>query len=700
MAFDPSSATPIETGEKPSKKFDPSSAKLHEDADEGGGFGRTLTKVADWADEPRPAILPLKRDGDKIGLATPQILAGPIGAIARSMRDIGSMTKGGSATPESLQAGASGVAGLLTGDAKTPLSVGGKAAGEIAKTAGAGIDQTIAEDIANTPIKSFDEKARERVSSRLKQDVKGSGVTEEQMMQRIAGARAEGKPMTLADAGEANIKGLAGHVARAPGESQAMARKFLADRDAGAGQRLTSDIDKGLATESAKQSAEKLADTRSEEAKPLFEKANAGGSVAPLEHQFGEAFDVASKAETEASKALTRAHNDLTIARGKQAKTSSVFSHADDRNPVAEEVKKASAAVAEADKRLKAAHAETDAMRERLRLAQDDKSANAPGAIWNPRIQRLLDLPIVKSGINQGVKLERQNAAAEGRPFNASEHAIIGTDAEGNPVVGKVPNMRLLASAKEGLDAILGSPDMRDPLTGRLTKEGVSVDKVRRALLTELKAANPDYAKALESWAGHSSSMEAIKFGRNLFSKDNSPELIAERAGDMSKSEKEFARIGLADMLREKILRTGIGGDEAKHIIGSEWSRMQAKPLFESDASFQKFLTNVTDERAMFDTKHKVMGGSPTAERGMEDSAALGLDVAHGVGKALGGNIYGAIKSMMAAKRDLGLRQNPQLNEAIARLLFDPDITPEKLGRAAAPKIDAGAAGDIARSVK
>lgn len=531
-------------------------------------------------------------------------------------------------------------------------------------------------------------KAIKKVLQRFVEDSKAGGMTAEEALKHIDQARALGKPMTLADAGGSNVQGLAGNVTRAPGTAREFSRKFLNDRDAGASKRLTADVSKYLATGSVRQTAEALAASRSAEGKPLFEEAYRGGSMAPLEKQFADEFKQASDAVADATKKASAAIDRWTKAR--------------DISRTLPDLNKGELTAAERDLQkweqvLKDAQKDRADTLERLRGAQADRTAGAPGAVWNPRIQRLLDLPIVKSGIAKGMQLERQNAAAEGRAINNSEYAIVGADEAGNPIVGKVPNMRLLASAKEGLDAILGSPGMRDELTGRLTKEGVSVDKVRRALLGELDKANPAYKAARASWAGHSQAMEALRYGRTVFREK--PEDIAAEVAQMSASEREFAKLGVADALREKILRTGFGGDEAKAIIRSDWVKEQLRPLFKTDADFTKFVDSVTAERKMFETKQRLTGGSQTAERQAEDfsdHAQRGVEAVKMVGHAASGNWLSAIQSMIRMRRDLGLRVNPELNNAIAQLLFDPTISFDRLNLSAPAAVGPAAAGGAA----
>lgn len=112
------------------------------------GLVSALKKVAAWSDKPRPGILPLQNvpgKTDDIEMVTPQIIAGPAGALAKGMLNVGTMASGGSVAEEDLKKNAASVAGLITGDAATPLGTAAGAAGKAmkpaAEVAGAGIEK-------------------------------------------------------------------------------------------------------------------------------------------------------------------------------------------------------------------------------------------------------------------------------------------------------------------------------------------------------------------------------------------------------------------------------------------------------------------------------------------------------------------------------------------------------------------------------
>lgn len=523
-------------------------------------------------------------------------------------------------------------------------------------------------------------KAAEVIAERFAKGEKAGSPSLKDAIEQVRKARESGKPLTLADVGGENVRGLAGYVSRAPGgPSREIARNFLDKRDTEAGGRLTQDIDTYLAQGSVLKTAQDLAEQRSVESKPLFEEAYRGGSMAPLEQQFKKSFDDSVKQVDDVSKEI-QTHLDTIATLRKKLNSADAYG-GQSKVGLHTELKHAEAALGAAEIKLTGAQAEKASVLEGLRQAQNDKSFNTPGAVWNPNIARLMANPNLKKGIAKGLRIEKNLADAEGRPFNPREYAITGMDEAGEPVVGKVPNMKLLAAAKEGLDDILQQEGMRDKLTGRLTKEGVSVDKLRRALLGELDTVNPAYKTARAQWAGHSRSMEALKWGREIF--NGKPEELAAEMDSMAPAEREFARLGAADIIREKVLRTGFSGDEAKAIIKSEWAKKQLRPLFESEENFNKFVQAVTDERNMFEARGKIIGNSATAERVAEDTGnAAGL-IQKGVKTAkdlAAGNHFKLLNTLVDLWHSPGLRNNPKLNEAIAKMLFDPNVNIEQFG--------------------
>jgi hypothetical protein len=290
--------------------------------------------------------------------------------------------------------------------------------------------------------------------------------------------------------------------------------------------------------------------------------------------------------------------------------------------------------------------------------------------VWSSRLQEFFRHPDIMRGMKRGYELERRDALSENRPFDPTMLGI-DFDIDGNILFRRTPNMRVIDMAKRGLDDMISKE--RNEITGRLSTEGVSLDKMRRSYLDEVDSLDTKglYKKARDAWAGPSASLDAVRLGRSAFG--SSPEENAAAFAALSENDKEFYRIGLADMLKEKLLKAGFTGDEGKALIKNEWTRRQMRPAFRSEEDFNRFTQAVERETEMFGTMRSITGGSQTAERVSEDvrnerafaagRAALGLATGHWLS---------SLRDFYRLHRDLGLMPNEELNAEIAKILFAP----------------------------
>lgn len=98
------------------------------------------------------------------------------------------------------------------------------------------------------------------------------------LQQTFADAATAGKPLALAD--QPQFQGLAGSVARAPGESNLIANDFLGNRMSGMGPRIVGDIN-DVSPNSAFATGQQLAQQRSTNAAPLYQQAYAAPPLNP-----------------------------------------------------------------------------------------------------------------------------------------------------------------------------------------------------------------------------------------------------------------------------------------------------------------------------------------------------------------------------------------------------------------------------------
>jgi len=521
------------------------------------------------------------------------------------------------------------------------------------------------------------------VNRRLKE----AGLTAEELLAKKA--EFPDKPMTLRDVSGRSLEDLGGSVARSPTSVGARIRTFLEGRDKAAGDRMMADLAKEMKTDSVLQTTRALAEGRKAVADPLYELAFQGGSVAPLETQYQNAWDKASKRVADLTKERDKLVAESITPRARMTTTEDVYTTGSEGAKLRDN----QARMAKIDRELLAAQEDKEITLDHLRRAQADRESGAPGALWTPTIARLLSNPRIKTGIRRGIEIERDLADSEGRPMNLREYAVTGIDENGDPIVSRVPNTRLLAAAKKGLDSMLEAKGMRDELTGRFTEEGRAVDKLRSTLLRELRENNDTYAQANDIWAGETQSMEAVREGRKSLDPKTNPEETAEYVAGLTSAQKEFGRMGVADTIRTKILKAGFDEDEAKKIINSKWAKMQLAPWFDSPEAAERYMNSVLAERSMFQSAAKDLSGSATAQRLAQDrnleaeKDRVGEHLADAGVKAAKQSYLSAAKSMFKAfkaYRERGGTRNEDFENAVAQIVFNPDVNLEDLTAPAA----------------
>ena len=294
------------------------------------------------------------------------------------------------------------------------------------------------------------------------------------------------------------------------------------------------------------------------------------------------------------------------------------------------------------------------------------------GAMWSQTLERLYQTPEVRKGLARGMAIERLAAIKKNRTYNPYDFSIVGEeqirDADGSiitvPKVGKVPNMKLLQMAKQGLDDMLygdGSDKYRDPYTGTWTKYGRVLNATRQLLLGEANRINPFYAAARKDWSGHTAMLNAMEDGAAAFrmpTQVNNRAMnftdFAERWSQMTPGERAMFKAGAIDqMMRD--LDTARAGDKTKKIAALQ------TPL-----NMQK-LRYMMPDKAEFDSfmgfeSGKTLGNSATARRMRRDAAGIYPDLAgaaHHVGQVAG----------HATGRD-----DQDVNLKVAKTLTDPNV--------------------------
>lgn len=617
------------------------------------------------------SILPFRRDESGLHLAVPEAVMAPVrGAVEGGQRAAG-VGEAGQNPLRTLSPDTLATVGALAGTRAAGMGdiFGGP------KIASGGILQAPSAEIAAAreaqQAARTQKAANQQVSQTFNEGASAGAPTAMDVLERFAAARREKQPFTLSDIENPELRALVGSIYRQGGPARTILKSFYETRNADQISRVRGLLDKYLSDKSMKEVAEDLAQERSVSARPLWEEAARGESLAPLEHQYSQAYDQAVAAEAQAQQKVTLAQQAITLSSSKQSVAGNVYS----RSAANDARREANRVLTQAQEELKAAQQGRQQSLEKLRSAQSDRETNVPGGIWSPYLDRLYQEPEIRQGINRGAAIERRMAAGENRPFNPTDYAITGFDEKGDPIVGNVPNMRLWMVAKEGLDAIID--DMKNPLTGRPTKAGLSYIKLRDGLVHELDRMNPAYKEARDQWSGYTQSLSALHAGKHFDHEATfTPEELSEYVNKLTPSDREFFILGVADNLKARVRKVADSGDKAKRIYNED-TRIRLRSIFPDQQQADQFLQAVQREVEMKDTPFDIYGGSRTQERTAEDIRKKAEKTLHFMRAAVDfarGRVISGGQSLLRGSRMVSRNPDDELNAAIARIVINPDV--------------------------
>ncbi len=298
------------------------------------------------------------------------------------------------------------------------------------------------------------------------------------------------------------------------------------------------------------------------------------------------------------------------------------------------------------------------------------QSALEKKPVWNERIQEFFADPATKSGLREGIAVQRLEALASGKKFSPNDYAITGFDEAGDPIISGVPNMRTINLIKKGWDNQLEA--YRDSTTGKLMldEKGRALDAVRRSFLKEVDAVNPDYAKARSLYAGPAQARDAVNMGGKAATRGRAEDNIRQ-FGRMNDSSQQGFRIGYGDKLAEGFERSAEGVNKARPLT-SDKRQTELGALSLHQGPVQPGAMNPLEQRlarenTMFETRRQATGGSQTADN-LADASAMGVDPSL-IGNLLSGNWGGLARGALAAGQNALTGNTPAVREEVARLL-------------------------------
>lgn len=290
-------------------------------------------------------------------------------------------------------------------------------------------------------------------------------------------------------------------------------------------------------------------------------------------------------------------------------------------------------------------------------------------------LDRFVQDPIGQAGLQRGLRTIQLENIANNRTFNPADYGVT-QDAGGNWLPSGSTNLRLFDAVKRGMDSI--AEQYRNPTTGLMDfakyddnfGSGRAVDNLRNAYTAELRARFPDYADALNAWSGPSKAIDALNMGRRALAND--PEVSARAIANLSDSEKEFFKAGVARALKDKVESAPDSADATKRIFGSQLIRDKIAAAFGDPNAFRQFQQTMENEAQFARTRNEVLKGSPTARR---LAGAADIDVVTPALMAAHGHLVGAAANVgQQAMNALAQRSGDPVKNAIGRMLFSPQV--------------------------
>lgn len=174
-----------------------------------------------------------------------------------------------------------------------------------------------------------------------------------------------------------------------------------------------------------------------------------------------------------------------------------------------------------------------------------------------------------------------------------------------------------LHKIKRGLDSIIS--DGTDNLTGKMTDKASATQKTKRIFDDITRKNNPEYAKANDQFADSMKLKTVHKKGQN-WRKLTKPEMNR-YIDSLNADELQAFKIGVLDDIQNQAFKFK-GGDFTRAVYGNEQTRQMFKKLFPNEADLKSFEDMVKYAKNMVDKTTKVIGGSQTATRQVEDEIA------------------------------------------------------------------------------
>lgn len=331
-------------------------------------------------------------------------------------------------------------------------------------------------------------------------------------------------------------------------------------------------------------------------------------------------------------------------------------------------------------------------LRDKAKTVYDE--AYAIGEVNDPRITSVLENPQFKKFYDKARDIADTEAlAAKLRGEDPSKYQLkplFVTDASGATKVADLPDVRTLDYIKKGIDATIDTGFGSDKSLSKA--EASALRDLRRVFVGAIDENVPEYAKARQVYAGDIEVIDAMRKGLNDFNRLDH-EQVSKMVSEMTSTEKEAFKTGVARNLYSKIMDPTGNINAAQRIIGSPETQQKLQPLFDRPSDFELFRTAMTREAQLFQEANKVLGGSQTSRRRELNKMLDGGDAGGAVADVVTGGFWGGLTGLVTkALRSGTLSEKTSSRLADMLMSNDPaDVaavvsTLEKYSQGLAPK--------------
>lgn len=269
-------------------------------------------------------------------------------------------------------------------------------------------------------------------------------------------------------------------------------------------------------------------------------------------------------------------------------------------------------------------------------LAAKDEIADTAKRLAAPLYRKAYETPVHFSQELEGILKTPAGSAAlrKAEEIAANEQApfrqmFVEVFDDGTKRMRRVPDARAWDYIKRGMDDVIEG--QTDALTGKVTTSGRAVLGLKNRMLEELDRLNPAYKAARRVWAGQQQLDNALEFGRKAMSM--SPEAVRRQVAGMSAAEKEAARAGMAEWVRNSVDKAGFTNNAILRFFGNRNQIQTLRAMFDSPQQFTEFRKAVFAEARKRATYEAVKGNSTTVAQLADMADAGGLQEAVGAAR-------------------------------------------------------------------